>query len=111
MSEEHSARQSVIIFANTEWYLYNFRRSFALALKKEGYEVLLISSPGLYGEKLRDLGLRWESLPMDRRSLNPLHDVRLIWYLWRLFRSEQPDLVHGFTVKCAVYGGLASRLG
>lgn len=100
----------VIIFANTEWYLYNFRRSFALALQKEGFEVLLISPPGPYGEKLRDLGLRWESLPMDRRSLNPFHELRLFWHLWRLFKREQPDLVHGFTVKCAVYGGLASRL-
>ena len=100
----------IVLFANTDWYLYNFRRSLALALRDTGHDVLLISPPGPYGEKLRDLGLRWEPLPMQRRSLNPLREASLVLHLWRLFRREQPDLVHGFTIKCAVYGSLAARL-
>jgi glycosyltransferase involved in cell wall biosynthesis len=99
-----------VLFANTEWYLYNFRRSLALALRDAGHEVLLISPPGPYGEKLRALGLRWQPLPMDRRSLNPLRELALLWHLWRLFRRERPALVHGFTIKCAVYGSVAARL-
>lgn len=47
---------------------------------------------------------------MDRRSLNPLREAGLLVHLWRLFRREKPDLVHGFTIKCAVYGSLAARL-
>jgi glycosyltransferase involved in cell wall biosynthesis len=100
----------IILFANTDWYLYNFRRSLALALKQQGYELLLISPPGPYGEKLRELGLRWEPVPMDRRSLNPLREARLLAWLVSLFRRERPALVHGFTIKCAVYGSLAARL-
>jgi glycosyltransferase involved in cell wall biosynthesis len=99
-----------VLFANTDWYLYNFRRALALALQRAGYDVLLISPPGPYGEKLRDLGLRWESLPMQRRSLNPLRELALLWHLVRLLRRERPALVHGFTIKCAVYGSLAARL-
>ena len=99
-----------VLFANTDWYLYNFRRALALALQRTGYDVLLISPPGPYGEKLRGLGLRWESLPMQRRSLNPLRELALLWHLVRLLRREQPALVHGFTIKCAVYGSLAARL-
>lgn len=100
----------MVLFANTDWYLYNFRRSLALSLRDAGHEVLLISPPGPYGEKLRALGLRWQPLPMDRRSLNPLREAALLWHLWGLFRRERPDLVHGFTIKCAVYGSLAARL-
>lgn len=100
----------VVLFANTDWYLYNFRRSLALTLEQRGYEVLLLSPPGPYGAKLQELGLRWEPLPMDRRSLNPLRETLLLMYLWRLFRRERPTLVHGFTIKCAVYGSLAARL-
>ena len=44
-----------VLFANTDWYLYNFRRSLALSLRRAGYEVLLISPAGAYGNKLRDL--------------------------------------------------------
>jgi glycosyltransferase involved in cell wall biosynthesis len=99
-----------VLFANTDWYLYNFRRALALALQRAGYDVLLISPPGPYGEKLRGLGLHWESLPMQRRSLNPLRELTLLWHLVRLLRRERPALVHGFTIKCAVYGSLAARL-
>ena len=102
--------RKIILFANTDWYLYNFRRSLALALKELGYDLLLISPPGEYGQKLRDLGLRWLPVPMDRRSLNPLRELLLLWHLRALFRSERPALVHGFTIKCAVYGSLAARL-
>ena len=94
----------LILFANTDWYLYNFRRSLALALCDAGHEVLLISPDGPYGEKLRALGLRWQPLPMDRRSLNPLREAMLLLHLIRLLRRERPDIVHGFTIKCAVYG-------
>ena len=100
----------VVLFANTEWYLWNFRRSLAVALQDAGHDVLLISPDGPYGERLRALGLRWQPLPMDRRSLNPLREAALLWHLVRLFRRERVDLVHGFTIKCAVYGSLAARL-
>ncbi|MDO9605970.1 glycosyltransferase family 4 protein [Hydrogenophaga sp.] len=100
----------IILFANTEWYLYNFRRSLALALRDAGHEVLLVSPPGPYGERLRALGFRWVPAPMDRRSLNPLRELALLQWLRRLLVQEQVDLVHGFTIKCAVYGSLAARL-
>lgn len=100
----------IVLFANTDWYLYNFRRSLALALHRAGHELLLLSPPGPYGEKLQALGLRWEALPMERRSLNPLRELSLLRHLVSVLRRERPALVHGFTIKCAVYGSLAARL-
>jgi glycosyltransferase involved in cell wall biosynthesis len=99
----------IILFANTDWYLYNFRSPLALALRDAGHDVLLISPAGAYGEKLRQLGLRWQALPMDRRSLNPFREALLLLHLVRLCRREQADLIHSFTIKCAVYGSLVAR--
>ena len=99
----------ILLFANTEWYLYNFRRSLALALREEGHEVLLVSPPGPYGARLQALGFRWLAAPMERLSLNLLRELRLLAWLWRLVRRERVDVVHGFTIKCAVYGSLAAR--
>lgn len=98
----------IILFANTEWYLFNFRLSLAKALQGQGHEVLLISPPGEYGARLQALGFRWEALPMDRKSLNPLQELRLLAYLCRLYRREQPALAHHFTIKCVVYGSIAA---
>ncbi len=98
----------IILFANTEWYLFNFRLSLAKALQAQGHDVLLISPPGEYGARLQALGFRWEALPMDRKSLNPLQELRLLAYLCRLYRREQPALAHHFTIKCVVYGSIAA---
>ncbi|OGB02921.1 MAG: glycosyl transferase family 1 [Burkholderiales bacterium RIFCSPLOWO2_12_FULL_64_99] len=99
----------VLLFANTDWYLYNFRRSLALALRDAGHEVILLSPPGPYGAKLQSLGLEWHAAPMDRRSLNPLREIKLLRWLTQFMRAQQIDVVHGFTIKCAVYGSLAAR--
>lgn len=101
----------IIFFANTDWYLYNFRRSLARAARATGYEVVLVSPPGRYGPRLRDLGLRWLPLShMDRRSLNPWRELRTLLELIALFRRERPAIVHNFTIKCTVYGSLAAML-
>lgn len=100
----------ILLFANTDWYLFNFRRSLAVALRGAGHDVLLVSPDGPYGGRLRDLGFRWIPAPMVRSSLNPVREAALLTWLWRLIRDEQPDLIHGFTIKCAIYGSVAAKL-
>lgn len=100
----------IVLFANTDWYLYNFRLSLAVKLRSEGWEVLLVSPPGEYSPKLVDLGFRWIPFALCTCSTNPLREflvfLRLVW----LYRREQPDLVHHFTIKCVLYGSLAARV-
>lgn len=100
----------VLLFANTDWYLYNFRRSLATALREAGYDVLLVSPAGPYGTKLIEMGFRWIPAPMLRRSLNPLRELGLLLWLRRVLLKERVDLMHGFTIKGVVYGALAARL-
>ncbi|HWE47669.1 MAG TPA: glycosyltransferase family 4 protein [Caulobacteraceae bacterium] len=106
---DESRPPKVVLFANTDWYLYNFRLSLIRRLRDDGCDVVLISPPGDYGEKLQALGFRWIALPMQRRSLNPFREAGLVNHIARLLRDERADLIHGFTIKPAVYGGLAGR--
>lgn len=99
----------VVLFANTDWYLYNFRLSLAEALRDAGYDVVMLSPPGAYGQHLQSLGFCWEALPMERRSLNPFREIRLLSRLVRYLQSEKPNIVHGFTIKAAVYGAIAGK--
>lgn len=100
----------IILVANTDWYLYNFRRNLALALQARGDDVLLVSPDGPYGAQMRAAGLRWQPLPMLRRGLNPFSEARALMHLVRLFHRERPDLVHAFTLKSIVYALLAARV-
>lgn len=99
----------IVLFANTDWYLYNFRRALALDLRARGFDVLLVSPSGPYAEKLRAMGFTWRELAMRRRSLNPLRETKLVLDLIRLLREEKPAVVHSFTIKPVVYGALAAR--
>ena len=100
----------ILLFANTAWYLYNFRRSLAKGLLDAGHEVVLVSPPDEYGQKLLSIGLRWLPAPMQRRSVNPLRELLLLRWLTRLMQAERVELVHSFTVKCAIYGSISARL-
>lgn len=99
----------VIFFANTDWYLYNFRLDLARYLAAEGMEVVMMSPPGDYGERLRQEGFRWISVPMERRSLNPLAEWKLLMRIRKIYAQEKPDAVHNFTIKSVIYGGLAAQ--
>ncbi len=100
----------ILLFANTDWYLYNFRLSLAAHLKDLGHQVVLLSPSGEYGAKLSQMGYDWHPLPMARRSLNPFRELSLLFWLIRFFQKQRPDLIHGFTIKSAVYGLIAARL-
>lgn len=99
----------ILLFANTDWYLYNFRLAQARALCERGDEVVLLSPQGPYGLRMCTEGLRWLPFPLARRSLNPISEIRTVFRLVKLYRHESPDLVHHFTVKCVLYGSLAAR--
>lgn len=47
---------------------------------------------------------------MVRRSLDPLREYALVKWLRNRIAGEKVDLVHGFTIKCAIYGSIAARL-
>ena len=72
--------------------------------------MVLLSPPGEYGEKLRQVGFEWIPMDFSVRSVSPFHDIRLIYNLLKLYRQEQPDLVHHFTIKCVLYGTFAAKL-
>ena len=99
-----------IFFANTSWYLYNFRLSTVQRLLSDGHEVVMVSPPGKFGKRLVEHGCRWIPLSMERASLNPLRELATLGRLVNVFRRERPDIVHGFTLKCAIYGTIAARI-
>jgi glycosyltransferase involved in cell wall biosynthesis len=100
----------ILLFANTDWYLYNFRLPLAKAIRELGVEVVLVSPPGEYGPRLEAEGFRWIPLRMNRRGLNPWEEIRVISALASIYRREHPYLVHHFTIKSVIYGTIAGRL-
>ena len=105
----YNYRVKVILFANTDWYLYHYRLPLAQAMQALGWEVTLLSPPGNYAVHLQEAGFRWLPFPFSRRGKNPLADLNLLRRLIKIYRAEQPDAVHHFTIKPVLYGSLAAR--
>ena len=100
----------ILLFANTDWFLFNFKRALARALRAAGHELVLLSPPGEFAQRLRDEGFDWRPFAVSRSGINPLAELLTIWRLWRLYREIRPDVVHHFTIKCVIYGSFAARL-
>jgi glycosyltransferase involved in cell wall biosynthesis len=100
----------ILMFANTDWYLYNFRLPLAKRLAQRDVEVVMVAPAGEYAQQIEQAGFRFIPLSMNRRSLNPLSELRVVWELCRIYRRERPDLVHHFTIKSVAYGSLAAKL-
>jgi len=102
--------RKICLFANTDWYLYNFRLDFARALKLAGFDVLLVSPDGPYRKRIEEMGFRWLPIPVSRRGINPVNEIRVLLQILHLYREEKPDIVHHFTIKCVFYGSTAAHL-
>ncbi len=98
-----------VLFANTDWYLYNFRIEYAKFLRSQGWDVVLMSPDGEYVEKIEALGFRHIDMEFSRKGMNPAAESDAIRRIREVYEAEQPDLVHHFTIKCMIYGSIAAR--
>ena len=98
----------LILAANTDWYLYNFRYALIHQLREQGFDVSLVSPPGDFAVRLQDAGFRWQPWILRRRSIAPWMELISLLDLVRIYRREQPDLVHHHTIKAVLYGSFAA---
>jgi glycosyltransferase involved in cell wall biosynthesis len=101
--------KAVFIY-NTASYLYRFRLGLMLSLKSRGWQVIAAAPFDDCARKIEAEGIRFQTLPMNRKGKNPWADFVLFTRLAMFYRREKPDLVHHFTIKPVIYGTAAARL-
>jgi glycosyltransferase involved in cell wall biosynthesis len=99
----------VLLVANTDWYLYNFRLSLARHLRDEGFDLAFVTAPGKFAPLIERQGFRWISWSVGRKTIAPWKEAGAMRALARIYRREQPDLLHHHTMKPIAYGTLAAR--
>lgn len=81
-----------------------------LAFMKSYYKVLAVSSSGeTLTQVAKKEGVRVVPIEMSR-AITPFKDIKAVWQLYRLFRKEQPFIVHTHTPKAGIVGMLAAKL-
>ncbi len=99
----------ILLVANTDWYLFNFRLSLARRLRAAGAEVVLVSPNGKFVSDIVEDGFRWLEWNVGRKTTEPLRELGAVCRLTAIYQRERPDLVHHFTIKPVLYGSLAAR--
>lgn len=100
-----------LLFVVTEdWYFVSHRLELAIAAKRAGFDVTVVTRCGDRRKAIEDAGIGTVPFAMDRRGLNPLALGREAWSLATVLRRERPDVVHLVALRPVVIGGLAVRL-
>ncbi|MFK7847039.1 MAG: glycosyltransferase family 4 protein [Rhodothermales bacterium] len=102
--------KKVLLVANWDWVLYNFRFALAKILKEQGYEVAIVCPHGKYVDRMQAAGFRWIDWPLKRRSLNPFGELQVVQHLAKIYKAENPSYIHHDTIKPNLYGSMAVRL-
>lgn len=100
--------QKILILANSSGGLYDFRNSFVKELLKK-YEVTICVPDEVKTDLLREEGCRHINIPINRRGVDPVEDIKLYLAYKKLLKRIQPDLVFTYTIKPNIYGGYACR--
>jgi len=100
----------VLILANNATGLFNFRKELLESLLRNGYTVELSLPSGSKVESLVSMGCRYFETALDRRSINPIKDLKLLFHYIRIIRESKPDIVLTYTIKPNVYGGMVCSL-
>jgi glycosyltransferase involved in cell wall biosynthesis len=103
--------KKIAIVTNISWNIYNFRIDLVRAIKKAGYQPVLIAATDKYAKLLIEDG--WTFIPVDnmeRTGTNPFKDMVTFFDLLRIYRSHKIDLALHYHSKPLIYGNLAATL-
>ena len=79
-------------------------------MKENGFDVLMISADGIErNDVIQNENCEHIIVPMTRQ-ITPIQDLRCLFQLIQIFKTEKPDIVHTHTPKAGLLGMVAAKL-
>ncbi len=103
-------KKTILIIANCTWYLYNFRSELLEELNKKGHNLILLSTNDKYAKYIKKYFLKVNNLFLIRGSENLILEFFTLVNIFSCFLRYRPSIVHNFTIKPSIYGGIVGRL-
>ena len=92
----------ILIATNHSYMFYRFRKELVEALMQE-HEVILSTPFVGHEDDLQAMDLRCIDTEIDRRSINPLKDIKLLKTYRKMLDEIQPELVITYSIKPNIY--------
>lgn len=103
-------RPRIIYVITEDWYFWSHRLDLARAARDAGYAVTIATHVTNHGDRILQEGFELAPLPLERRSMNPIREMPVIFSLIRLYQRLRPALVHHVALKPIVYGSMAASI-
>lgn len=100
----------ILVLANNDIGLYNFRKELLARLIQDGNEVYISLPEGDKVKLLEAMGLKLIDTQIDRRGINPITDIKLFVTYINIIKSIQPNVILTYTIKPNIYGSIAARI-
>ena len=112
MNQEISATNGKIIvyFVTEDWYFCSHRLPLAIAAKKAGYIVYVITRVTSHGDVIESAGLKLIPIKLSRHSKNPFAEAVILKQLIKIYKDLRPQVVHHVALKPVIYGSIAARI-
>ena len=103
-------QKKLFIVVNQDFFFLSHRLPIATAALEAGYDVTIVSEDTGVSHKIREAGLKTINLPINKAGTNMKDEVKTLFFLYKLFRREKPDIVHLVGLKTMLWGSIACRL-
>jgi glycosyltransferase involved in cell wall biosynthesis len=101
----------IILSVNTLGSFISHRRGLYLKLRETHEVQVILPESEDHGAAQKEVpSAKLLSIPLSRKGINPLAELRAIAAYYQQYRKNTPELVHHFTIKPVIYGTLAARL-
>ncbi len=101
----------LLFVVNDPAFFLSHRLPIGIAARNAGFDVHLAApNDELSGESLKDAGITWHHLDLDRSASSFPSEWRSFRSIVRVIRTVSPDIVHNVTIKPVLYGSLARRI-
>lgn len=100
----------VLILANDNSTIYNFRRELLQRLIEENNEVVISLPPNERNKAFIEMGCSVEESKLNRFGTNPIKEILSIRDYIGLIKRESPDVVLTYTAKPNIYGSFACHI-
>lgn len=99
--------KKILILANNDIGLYNFRKELLEMLLANKYELHIALPYGDFVENMKEMGCIYHATEFDRRGTNPVKELGMIGMYTKILREVSPQIVLTYTIKPNIYGGCA----
>jgi len=99
-------------FANSDFYLYNFRLHLMKTLKDAGFEVFAVApiTNDFFVSEIEKNGIIFLPCDLKRGVYSFLSNLKYFWQIFKICRKNKFDICHNFTFKSNILATISQKL-